>query len=69
MVQEAGGLFVQRSQAICAILVESIMRNISVKQYLICTSGSGGNVVKGGSFVQQTGTTFAILMGVFRTVP
>ena len=29
----SGGHFVQRSRTVCAILVEGIMRNISVKLY------------------------------------
>ena len=37
--------FVQRTDTICAILVEGIMRNNSVKLFRICTSGSGGNAV------------------------
>ena len=31
----------QQSATICAILVEGIKRNISVKLFLICASGSG----------------------------
>ena len=37
----SGGLLVQRSESLCAILVESIMRNNSVKLFTIWTSGSG----------------------------
>ena len=33
------------SKTICAIQVEGIMRNISVKLLLILTSGSGGDVI------------------------
>ena len=38
-------LFVQRSVTICAIFVESIMRNNSVKLFWILVSGSGGDFV------------------------
>ena len=37
--------FVWPSVTICAILVEGIMRNNSVKLFLIWVSGSGGDVV------------------------
>ena len=35
----------QWSKTVCAILVEGIMRNISVKLFKIWTSGSGENVI------------------------
>ena len=38
-----GGPLVKQSGTICAILVEGIMRNNSVKLFLIWTSGSGGH--------------------------
>ena len=37
--------FVKQTQNICAILVEGIMRNNSLKLFWIWTSGSGGNTV------------------------
>ena len=37
--------FVQRSVTICAIMVEGIMRNNSVKLFGICVSDSGRDVV------------------------
>ena len=41
LIWSSGGLFVQQSKTICAILVEGIMGNNSVKLFLIWTSGSG----------------------------
>ena len=38
-------VFVQRSETICAILIEGIKRNNSVKLFRIWVSGSGEDVV------------------------
>ena len=45
LIWSSGGAFVQRSGTICAILVEGIKRNNSVKLCLIWNSDSGGDVV------------------------
>ena len=42
LIWSSGGPFVQRSKTICVILVNSIMRNNSMKLFSIWTSGSGG---------------------------
>ena len=44
LIWSPGGPFVQRSGTICAILVEGIRRNNSVKLFRIWASGSGGDV-------------------------
>ena len=44
-IWSSGCPFVQRSVTICAISVESIQRNNSVKLFLIWVIGSGGDVV------------------------
>ena len=44
LIYTYGGHFVQWGGIICAILVEDIMRNISLKLFLIWTSGSGDAV-------------------------
>ena len=41
----SGSTFVQWSVTVCAILVESTMRNTSVKLFLIWVSGSAADVV------------------------
>ena len=41
LIWSSGGPHVQRSETVCAILVEGIMWNNSVKLFWICTSGSG----------------------------
>ena len=45
LIWTSGGPFVQRSGTICAILVEGIMRNNSLKLFPIWVSGSGGDVI------------------------
>ena len=45
IIKSTGGIFARRSGTICAILVECIMRNNSVKLFRIWISRSGGNVV------------------------
>ena len=40
LIYSSGGHLVLRSQNICEFLVESIMRNISVKLFKILNSGS-----------------------------
>ena len=44
LIWSSGSPFVQRSVTICAILVEGIKRNNSVKLVQIWASGSGGDV-------------------------
>ena len=46
LILSSGGLFVQWSRTICAIIVKGIMRNNSLKLFRIWISGSGGNVIK-----------------------
>ena len=46
LIWSSGGTFVQWNGIICAILVNCIMRNHSMKLFGILTSGSGGNVIK-----------------------
>ena len=43
LIWSSGSPFVQWSRTICAILIEGIMRNNSVKLFWIWTSGSGGD--------------------------
>ena len=45
LISSSGGPFVQGSGTFCAILVEDIMRNNSVKLYRIWDSASGGDVL------------------------
>ena len=45
LIYSSDSSFVQQSGTICAIMVEGIMRNNSVKLFLIWASGSGGDVV------------------------
>ena len=45
LIQRSSGPFVQRSGTICAVFVEGIMSNISMKLFGMWTSGSGGNFV------------------------
>ena len=45
LIWRSGSPFVQRSETICAILVEGIMRNNPLKLFGIWASGSGGDVV------------------------
>ena len=45
LIWSSGGPFVQQSGTICAMLVEGIMRNNSVKLFRIWASCSGGDVV------------------------
>ena len=54
LIWSSGGLRVQWSKTIYAILNEGIMGNIQVKLYASCTSGSGGDVVKEKSYGQRT---------------
>ena len=44
LIWSSGGPFVQWCKTICVIFVEGMMRNDSLKLFLILTSGSGGNV-------------------------
>ena len=44
-IWSSGGPFIQRTRPTCAILVEYITRNDSVKLFWIWTSGSWGNAV------------------------
>ena len=46
LIQSSGDPCIKPSRTVCANLVEAIMRNNSVKSFLIWTSGSGGNVIK-----------------------
>ena len=62
LIWSFGSPFVQRSKTICAILVEGIMRNKSVKLFRIWDSGSGDVIwSSGGPPVQWSGTIYAIL--------
>ena len=45
LIWSSGGHFVQQRGTICAILVDGITRNNSVKLFCICTSGSGGDAL------------------------
>ena len=45
LIWSSGGLFVQRSEMICAILVEAIKRNYSAKLFWIWVSSSGEDAV------------------------
>ena len=45
-IWSSGGLYVQGSRTICAILVEGIMRNNSVNKFWFWTSGSRGYAFK-----------------------
>ena len=45
-IWNSDGSFVQQSGNICAIFLEGIKRNNSVKLFSILTSGSGGDVLR-----------------------
>ena len=52
LIYGSGSHFVRQSGTFCAILVEGIMRNNSVKLFWIRDSGLGGDVVKKISYLE-----------------
>ena len=68
LIQSSGSPFIQPSGSICAILIQGIMRNISIifflnlDQWFICRLQIFLIYSSGGPFVQPSGTVCAILV-------